>query len=305
VERKHPEVVVIRNARNEGFAAGANAGALAAGSDRVVLLNNDAVPQEGWLERLLAALEPDDVAVASSVVEEARYPAAYALGTGTISLIGHPIPNVLPDPTAPFYASGTALAFKRALFPRPFEPSYFAYYEDVLLSWRARLRGYRVARALDSTVQHLGGATADRMRAAATFYWERNKALTLLVCFERGTLLRLLPLYAFDGAARLAEDVWHTIGPRRARRLSGQEVLRRYALVARAIGWLAVHRAEVIALRRSVQAERRLGDGAITRWLSGKTFDDFQPTLPHAVANLLALAYCRLVGIETADQLSR
>ena len=206
VAHDFPEVALVRNQRNDGFAGGANAGVRAARSDTIVLLNNDAVPDDGWLEGLLRTLAPVDVAVAASVIEEARYPEAYALGTGTISVIGHPVPNVLPDATNPFYATGTSLAFKRELFPQPFDPLYFAYYEDALLSWRARLRGYRVMRALDSRVHHLGGATARRRPDDATFYWERNKLLTLVLCYERGTLLRLLPLYCFDGLTRLADE---------------------------------------------------------------------------------------------------
>lgn len=301
VGREFPGVVLVCNERNEGFAGGANDGVRAARSDSVVLLNNDAVPEDGWLETLLGALRPDDVAVAGSVVDEARYPEAYSLGTGTISVIGHPIPSVLSDPATPFYATGTALAFKRALFPEPFDPLFFAYYEDTLLSWRARLRGYRVVRAVSSRVRHLGGATARRQPNQTVFYWERNKVLTLLLCYESATLVRLLPLYFFDGIARVAEDLWLVARHHSSRPDGLAGVLHRYVLVLRAVAWLVLHSSDVASRRRSIQSERRLSDASITPLLSTKIFDDHVPTVGHSMANAIARFYCRLVGIKTAD----
>src|SRR5947209_4353804 len=64
IRGRFPSVVVVCSSHNVGFAEGCNIGARAAGSDRIVLLNNDAVPDPGWLRELLAALEPVDVAVA-------------------------------------------------------------------------------------------------------------------------------------------------------------------------------------------------------------------------------------------------
>jgi GT2 family glycosyltransferase len=297
-----PEVRVVLNDRNEGFAGGANVGVKAAASNTVLLLNNDAVPQGRWLEGLLRALEPDDVAIAASVIEETRFPAAYALGTGTISVIGHPVPNILPDVNSPFYATGTALAFKRNLFPEPFEPLFFAYYEDLLLSWRARLRGYRVVRALESRVSHLGGATARRKPDRMAYYWERNKLLTLLLCYEQTTLLRLLPLYLFDGIAHLIEDTVLMASRQPIRHAGWAGLIRHYATALRALLWLAAHSRLVGRLRAVLQSERIVSDSAITPLLSGRIFDDHVPTLGHTVANALSVLYCRIAGIRTAEQ---
>ena len=300
LEQAFTDVLVVRSRRNEGFAGGANAGVRAARGETIVLLNNDAVPQEGWLPDLLHALAPDDVAVACSVIQEDRYPDAYALGTGTISVIGHPIPSVLDDVEHPFYATGCSLAFKRGLFGEPFDPLFFGYYEDTVLSWRAHLRGYGVARALGSRVRHIGSATARREPSAAAFYWERNKLLALLLCYERATLRRLLPLYVFDAVARVAEDIWLLARGRRAPRT----VVARYLAAIRALSWLRGHAAAIRARREAIQAERRVTDEAITPLLSGKIFDDHVPTTGHRAANALALAYCRLARIPTAETAS-
>jgi GT2 family glycosyltransferase len=55
--RDHPQVHVVRNATNLGFAGGNNVALRMARTPFVVLLNNDARPQADWLRRLLAAAD--------------------------------------------------------------------------------------------------------------------------------------------------------------------------------------------------------------------------------------------------------
>jgi hypothetical protein len=302
VRSRFPNVVVVESSTNEGFAGGCNAGVRAARARLIVLLNNDAVPKERWLERLLEAVQPADVAIACSVVHDTNYPAAYALGTGSVSVIGHPIPDVARDPAEPFYATGCSLVFKRDLLGEPFDPVFFAYFEDTVLSWGARLRGLRVVRALGSAVQHLGSATASQQPTRSLYYYERNKVLMLLLCYERSTLWRLLPLYFFDGLIRVARDCWLVTkaGDKAAER--GRATFRRYLIVMRAVTWLAAHPATIARLREAVQRERKRDDRAITPMLSGKIFDDMQSTRGQKIANALSILYCRLVGIQTAEQ---
>jgi hypothetical protein len=303
VRRDYPAVRVVEAFRNLGFAAGCNVGARAAASETIVLLNNDAVPEPHWLDRLLAALAEPNIAVACSVVHDRNYSDDYALGTGSISVVGHPIANAMRQPDRPFYATGAALAFKRTLFPEPFDPMFFAYYEDVMLSWRARLMGHDVARALDSHVQHLGSATAQRDPSRAFYYRERNKLLTLLLYYEASSLLRLLPLYLFDGITRLAEDLALTMKGRAASGQGGAPpaITPKYAVLLKALGWLALHASDIAARRTTIQRARRLDDAAITPMLSGKIFDDVIPSRAHHIANRIALGYCRLAGIATIE----
>lgn len=72
----HPEVRVIESLVNTGFAGGCNLGINAPGDyDYVVLFNNDAIPEPGWLEPLAAALDADPGlgAACSKMVLMGRY----------------------------------------------------------------------------------------------------------------------------------------------------------------------------------------------------------------------------------------
>src|SRR3954452_11534522 len=55
----HPDVRVIRNHANLGFAGGAQQGLDAATGDWVAFLNNDAVADPGWLSALVTAAQAD------------------------------------------------------------------------------------------------------------------------------------------------------------------------------------------------------------------------------------------------------
>jgi GT2 family glycosyltransferase len=294
-------VRIVQNERNLGFTGGCNAGVLAAAGEIVVLLNNDAVPRAGWLDHLVAPLAPPGLRIVCSVVHDREYPEPYALGTGGLSLIGHPIPGAMMSVGDPFYATGGSLAFRKADFPVPFPPELFAYFEDALLSWQVRLRGGAIVRALDSHVDHLGSATARRLPTLRTYYYERNKLLLLLLMYEASTLRRLVPLYAFDGLVRLFESLLQV-----SRGQSSVEVeVQRYRLIWRGLLWLAFHARWVRTARRRVQRNRQLRDSAILPRLSGRIFDDVIPSTLHRLANRGALAYCRLVGLGTVERQRR
>src|SRR5215467_4731763 len=63
IHATHPDVVVLRNDCNRGYAAGANRGieyALRAGAEAVLVMNNDAVAAPACVSELVAALQRDE-----------------------------------------------------------------------------------------------------------------------------------------------------------------------------------------------------------------------------------------------------
>jgi hypothetical protein len=167
VAARYPEVRLLALACNRGFAGGANAGVLATRAERVAVLNSDARPRADWLELLLAAPAPDHVWAWGSVllgpggrVESAGdgfSDAGYAWKLAN----GAPADALPPEPYEVFSPPGAAPLFRRDRFFElgGYESGFFAYFEDLDLSYRALLRGWRALMVPGARVEHdLGGS---------------------------------------------------------------------------------------------------------------------------------------------------
>jgi hypothetical protein len=170
LRERWPHVRVISFPENRGFGKAANAGVDAAGSEIVVLLNNDIVCTPTFLERLVAALDPGQGVVMAAPVlvrrgDEERIDTAGIVVDRTLHgfnhLYGEPVAmveNGVFDPLAP---CGGAAAFDRAAFVEVggFDPAFFAYLEDVDLGIRCSARGWRCRLAPNAVAVHAHSGT--------------------------------------------------------------------------------------------------------------------------------------------------
>jgi GT2 family glycosyltransferase len=85
-----------------------------------------------------------------------------------------------------------------------FDEDFFASHEDVDLSYRARLRGYRVRYVADAVVRHRGSATLGRVSPSAVFHSQRNLEWAYLKNTPAPLLLRTLPGHVAYNAAAAA-----------------------------------------------------------------------------------------------------
>jgi GT2 family glycosyltransferase len=88
-----------------------------------------------------------------------------------------------------------------------FDDDFFASHEDVDLSYRARLRGYRCRYVPDAIVRHHGSATLGTVSTLAVFHGQRNLEWMYLKDTPASLLIRTLPghlLYNVAAAAHFA-----------------------------------------------------------------------------------------------------
>ncbi|HYM22731.1 MAG TPA: glycosyltransferase [Vicinamibacterales bacterium] len=188
-QRTEPRLTVLRNETNAGFGESCNRGARAARADVVVFLNNDTLPQRGWLTPLVDSLRDERIGAVGSKL---LYPDGTLQEAGGVIFsdgsgwnFGHGEPNA----DAPLfshvrevdYCSGAALATRRALFLElgGFDARYTpAYYEDTDYCFALRAAGYRVMYQPASVVVHAGGATAGTdERTGVKSTQARNRAI--------------------------------------------------------------------------------------------------------------------------------
>lgn len=159
-----------RRQSNGGFIASCNDGARLARGQYLVLLNNDTVPQPGWLDALLATF--DQVPDAGLVGAQLLYPDGRLQESGAVvfadgSAWSYGRFEAADDPRYASlrdadYCSGAALAIPRELFERMggLDARYApAYYEDTDLAFAVRAAGRRVLVQPASRVVHDEGTS--------------------------------------------------------------------------------------------------------------------------------------------------
>jgi GT2 family glycosyltransferase len=239
----HPDVVVVAEPTNAGFAGGVARGIAAATGEVLVLVNNDAVADHGFLDRGLAVLAaggPRVAAVAATVVLEGRFVPVppgesrsaddlvaadgrrwrraetgqtLVNGTGVVldrSGNGRDRDWLRPLDDAPesaplFGFSGGAAFLRRGPLAEVggFDPSLFMYYEDLDLAWRLRLAGHEVRYAPDAVVVHRHAASSGSDSPLVRYQSMRNRLAVVVRNGSAGLVARV----AGRTAARLARDL--------------------------------------------------------------------------------------------------
>jgi GT2 family glycosyltransferase/glycosyltransferase involved in cell wall biosynthesis len=178
-----------RRAINGGFIAACNDGASLAKGDYLVFLNNDTVPQPGWLDVLLATF--DGHGGVGLVGAQLIYPDGRLQEAGGVVFDDGSAWNYgrFDSPDDPRYGSvrdadycsGAAIAVPTAVFRAlgGFDTRYApAYYEDTDLAFAMRARGLRVLYQPASRVVHLEGITSGTdIGSGAKAYQVRNRGV--------------------------------------------------------------------------------------------------------------------------------
>ena len=219
VRRHFPTARVLALDRNVGFAAGNNAGARGSTAEYLVFLNNDTRVRPGWLTALLDTADADPATglVTSQVVYLDRPEIIDSAGDGYLRCGGafkywHGQPaRTAPQSREVFGACGAAFLIRRSVFESlgGFDEDFFMVYEDVDLSFRARLLGARCLYAAGAVVEHAGSASLGRVSRPAVFYGQRNLEWTWVKNMPTRLLWRTAPahlLYDLAGALGYARQ---------------------------------------------------------------------------------------------------
>lgn len=204
--QRFPDVKIIRNQENVGFAPAVNQGARAATGQYVALINNDAYADPNWIAEMvvMAERQRDDGVVCIGAKMLDWYGDRIDFVGGGINFYGHGdqffhrlrADAVHIQPQHVLFACGGAMLCERQVFVDTggFDDDYFAYFEDVDFGWRLWLLGYKVMLAPDAVVYHRLHGTSGGM------YWhqvsaliERNALITIIKNYGEENLQRVLP----------------------------------------------------------------------------------------------------------------
>jgi len=187
LKKSYSAIEIVVNKKNLGFAGGVNSGirrALELKSDAVALFNNDAVADKNWLKRLVEVMQasPKVGIVAPKLLSSDK---KHLDSTGDqYTNWGLPYPRGRREldveqyskPERVFAASGGASLYRVSMLKEIglFDENFFAYYEDVDISFRAQLAGWKVAYEPSSVVYHEIGATSSKIPGFTTYQTIKN-----------------------------------------------------------------------------------------------------------------------------------
>jgi GT2 family glycosyltransferase len=187
VAERFPEVEVLRLERNTGYTGGCNLGirhAFGRGADYVLLLNNDTVVDPEAVGELVgAAATWPRPALLSPLILYHSAPEVVWYGGGLVDLASgltaHEYAESRLHPDWPYrtqWANGCACLIGRRAYEEigGLDPAYFASYEDVDLSLRARRKGLDVVVIPGAKVWHKVSASW-RGQGQFYFYTVRNR----------------------------------------------------------------------------------------------------------------------------------
>ncbi|MCB7480883.1 glycosyltransferase family 2 protein [Christiangramia sediminis] len=217
-----PQVNIIQNSRNAGYAGGYNLALKSVKEDIYILLNSDVEVTENWLTPIIEVFEnePETAAIQPKILDyhkKNHFEYAGAAG-GYIDKFGYPFcrgrifqqleedHGQYNDDQYIFWASGACLAIRKKAFDEVggLDEDFFAHQEEIDLCWRLLNKGYKIKYVSASRIFHVGGATLQNMNPRKTFFNFRNGLFLLLKNIEPSRLFYILFVrMILDGIAGL------------------------------------------------------------------------------------------------------
>ena len=212
VVHNYPDVKTIALPKNLGFSAANNIALKAVHTEYVALLNNDAVPDPLWLKNLVEALERDSGAgfAASKLLfydkRETidRAGDAYTrAGVGCLRGRGTPAKGYDKQEWIFGACAGAALYRTRMLHDIGlFDEDFFLLYEDVDLSFRAQLKGYKCLYVPEAVVYHKASSSIVYDSPISVYYSHRNLEWVYIKNMPAALILKtIFPHIIYDIAA--------------------------------------------------------------------------------------------------------
>ncbi|WP_266368858.1 glycosyltransferase family 2 protein [Tellurirhabdus rosea] len=230
LEKRFPEVRLIRLAQNEGYAGGYNRALAGVEARYFLLLNSDVEVTANWLAPLLDLMRRHPGAAACqpkirSFHQKEQFEYAGAAG-GYIDPLGYPFcrgrifDTVEPDrgqyddERRIFWATGACMLVRADVFRQlgGFEAAFFAHMEEIDLCWRLQNAGHEIWYCPRATVYHVGGGTLPKSNPRKTFLNFRNSLAMLYRNLPAGrvfpTIFGRLVLDGISGVQFLVQGRW-------------------------------------------------------------------------------------------------
>jgi len=215
----YPDVKIIQNKENGGYAKGYNDALKQVKADIFCLLNSDVEVTKNWLSPIKDTFknETNTTILQPKILDYKNkdyFEYAGAAG-GFIDKYGYPycrgrLFNTIEkdlgqynDTSEIFWASGACLFIRSHVFHElnGLDELFFAHMEEIDLCWRAKNLGYTIKYVGQSTIYHVGGATLSNSNPKKTYLNFRNSLYTLTKNAKGNIAPKIFVRLILDGVA--------------------------------------------------------------------------------------------------------
>jgi len=187
VKNVYPSVIIIKLDNNYGFAEPNNIGAKNAKGELLLFLNNDTVVNPNFIREMISVLNQDSkIAICQSLLLK---PNGEVESSGDfIDILGRAYMSKEKETKVKeiLSARGASMMVRKKMFWElgGFDKNFFASFEDIDLSWRAWIWGYKIVLVPNSIVYHTGGQTVQLLTPEIKFHGVKNNLVLCLTNFE-------------------------------------------------------------------------------------------------------------------------
>jgi GT2 family glycosyltransferase len=209
------DIHLISNSSNLGFSEGNNIGIKYAiehlKADYIILLNNDTIVNQNFIEPLIKTIESDNSIAAvqpkilkiknKSTIDSAGQ-IAYKYGSVRDRGINQPDCPVFQRKEEIFGACGAAVLYRASALKEIgfFDKQLFCLFEDVDIAWRLRLKGYKIIYSPESIVYHergISGVISKTNKTIRRFFGFRNCLIITLRYYPKRFIFLFLPVHIY------------------------------------------------------------------------------------------------------------
>ena len=212
LKQSYPQIQIIQNDKNYGFAEGYNKVLDKVYADYFVLLNSDVEVTDNWISPIINMMDADDnIAICQPKLLSyyQRDTFEYAGGAGGyIDKYGYPFcrgrlfttlekdNGQYNDVCEIFWATGAAMFVKAKVWKDlgGLDGDFFAHMEEIDFCWRAKNAGYKVYYCPQSVAYHIGGGTLPPSSPFKTFLNFRNNFSLLFKNLQKRQLAYVFPI---------------------------------------------------------------------------------------------------------------
>ncbi len=257
--RRYRRIRLVQNPENLGYSKANNIAAETATGELLFFLNNDTQLFRDTIEKMVRCYEPKSLVAPAQIITANKGTDKRGASGSGMDIFGYSYVNVNSLKTKPFFVDGAAIFISKKDFRKigKFDEELFIFHEDLDLSWRAQLFGYKLIRCWDAKLYHYsggnvaGGSRVERGLYRASFFRlylnQKNVIRNIIKNYSLLLCLIILPTLMFIHIVEMAILL-----------LMGQ--IRAVGCYLTAYQWNILHLSDTLKKRAWVQKRRKISD---------------------------------------------